>query len=382
MTSGEAVERVLFESAITPIVRTHPARLMEYARKVLTTPGDCSSCPHRFLVRERGLTRENVVIYVRMLRILGRNLRGHYCYGRDDEGYVFCYDRDSLPLIFETHVSVFSRIADVGFSVGKCHGNRQALYEMTARRGEENQRFWNSIVQGVLALKNTYQRTGLSSSRDILVAQYGHENVAIFLHGHQLKDFLRGRRPEQSAPGDMRLKEPAVIYLGHYHRLGVFRIPHCEGVICLGGSITFGPYLNLSEYHPEILSEMGFIKTRHNDDGLHFEVSRRRINLGQFREWRNEVLAAPPSIEARIEAVREQLRQGYKFVLPGNHDPMDEIYVHSSIAGRIPHGTLPQVESVANGDYAEFSQPELRIAKEMFTKMLVDEGYIPLGSGT
>jgi len=91
------VERGLFESAITPIIRIEPKRLLRYAGRKLASLRDCSSCEGKFLVRERGLTAENLAIYLRMVRILSRNRTKDYCYGSDEQerhSYASC---PSLP---------------------------------------------------------------------------------------------------------------------------------------------------------------------------------------------------------------------------------------------------------------------------------------------
>ena len=201
----------------------------------------------------------------------------------------------------------------------------------------------------------------------------------IFLHGHQLKDFLRGRRPEQAHRGEERLESPDLIYMGHYHRLGILAIPGCQSVVCLGGSLTFGAYMNLKQYYPEILSEIGNPTIVGDDEGrIRLDILRQEIDLDRFREDSRQVASNPVSIASRVESTRMQFRRGFKIILPGNHDPIDEIYVHQSITNRIDESTPLGPESTAFGDYADFEQVEMKTARRQFLSMLDEEGYVPL----
>lgn len=374
-----SVERQMFESAITPIIMVPPKKLMQYASRKLVSLKDCSSCQSEFIVREHGLTAQNLAIYLRMIKILSRNSTKDYCYGNDEEGGVLCYGRETLPFASSVQREVFSMIACAANSVRKCNGDKLLLKKLIAKGRRDNTSWWGSLSRGVLAMNNSYQRTGFSDSKDILTLRDKRGFVMIFLHGHQLKDFLRGRRPEQANRGQRMFDAPDYIHLGHFHRLGVLNIPGCRSLISLGGSWTYGAYANLKEYYPEILSDMGFSKTSKDDKGnFHMDFFRLEIDLEAFRKNSTQISSNPVSIAKRVEITRKQFRGGVKFVLPGNHDPIDEMYVHRS-AGKWDDPFNPEnLHGIACGDYADFQQVEMKTARRLFLSMLEEEGFAPI----
>jgi len=373
------LDRKLFESAISPIIRGSPSKLLQYGSKKLGAFMDCDSCQTRFLVREKGLTKENLAIYLRMFRIMGGARCGKCCFGIDKKEISLCYDFGSLSLVFDIHVNVFSRIANIGFSVGKCRGSKQTFLRLVSRRDQGDVAMWNELTQGILAMKNSYQRSGFEASKDILVARDLNSKTVIALHGHQLRGFHKGKRPEQKISTNMRLDEPDFVALGHYHKLGVFKIPHFKGVVCMGGSRIFGPYLSLGEYYPEILSEMGSVSWHWDDDyRLRLEIERTKIDIDKFREIFETNRRRPASIQRRVDAVRGDFRLGLKIILPGNHDPIDEAYAHESLIRKIPKSGPIPLDSMGYGDYIEFRKSEADRVEKEFKEMLAEEGFVPL----
>ena len=148
-------------------------------------------------------------------------------------------------------VGIFTQISTIAYTLKNCESKSLRFEKMYQITKSKTIKYWDIFDNGILALNNAFQKTEFENSKDILSISL-HKGKIVYLHGHQLKSFLRGRRPEQKDPTKNSKKSIDFISMGHFHKLGVFSIDKFGGLIIMSGSFLYPDI-----YFPEMLSHMG-----------------------------------------------------------------------------------------------------------------------------
>lgn len=349
-----------FKERIKPIIRAEPNKLSKYFQKNANI-FNCKNCNKTFFVKERGLTSENMSIIIRFIRMNSKKYYD-YCTGQDSDGFVLCYNREMVTLISDIHKEIFSQIANVLFTLKECKEKRIQYASQIIKTRRKIIKYWNSFDNGVRTVNNAYRKTIFANSKDILYVKIG-EFRTVILHGHQVKEFLEGKRPEQKVKPNS-LEEPIdLLIMGHYHRLGVFTVDQFDGLVSLSGSFVYPKY----GYFPEMLSEMGMCKPTFQRSGISFEIIRFRIDIKEMNKTiEKNILKRKPTLEEKIRLYENQCDVSWCFVL-GNHDPIDEIFIRKD-------GSFSGEQAM--GDLAEFTKAEIPVAKMMIENLLHKKGFI------
>jgi len=227
------------------------------------------------------------------------------------------------------------------------------------KKNKEAEKFWEKLNQGVQALINAYKKTKFLDSKDILNMKSSQGDM-IFLHGHQIKDLLNGKRDEQREIRKYN-ESPYLIMMGHYHKLGVFSLDNQESIVLMNGC-----YLTPKIYFPELLSNIGEGKLGYYSGKFSLLIDRyvdnKQPNICKDYLKNLEILA----LEKRFEFFNN-LKEAL-FILPGNHDAFDEVFVKATIA-KLFFGM---------GDYVDLSFEEYSPAKEYCTNFFRENDFIPI----
>ena len=358
--NAKAIFRKKFEKKITPIIRTKPENLSKYFSKHCSAIRECNICEETKLVREKGLTIENISIYIRFIRMWGGN-QFQYCLGIDLNGFTLCYDRELIPLITRIHKEIFSHISTVAYTLNK-----------SEKKNKKTKKYWNSINSGILALNNAYRKTKFENSRDILTISLPMCNI-VMLHGHQLKTFLRGERPEQKPSKKYPNSSIDILVIGHFHKLGVLSVDGFDGLVIMQGSFLYPENV----YFPEMLSHMGVCSMKINSQTstVNFTILRQIIDVHEMKKTIDENVNNPITFENKINFFKKL--RGLGCLLPGNHDPFDEIYLKDDIKINNLNSKIIY-EMIGYGDYVEFTPSEMNDAKKYVPQILEEIKFKPI----
>jgi len=356
--------RSQFEVEVKSILGIGTEELQRYFEEKCLNLNDCNTCNAQYLIKERGLTKENISIYLRFIKIFGGNSHS-YCLGADADGFVLCYGRDMIPIITRIHKEIFSQISIVAYTLSVCHTEKQHYASLISKASKKTTKFWNIAEQGVLALNNAYRRTKFKNSKDILHISLPYDEL-VFLHGHQLNDFLRGQRSEQKQKRKYPHDSISIVQMGHFHHLGVFTFNGFDGLIVLVGSLLYPE----RGYFPEMLSQMGTIKMRLKGSKIRFVIHRLKISNEQIKDDLKRHRKKPWTFRMKMDLFRK-ICQSCWYIVPGNHDSFDEVYMNKAIS---------KIEdllsaSIGLGDYIEFTLDEFYYAKKCCLELLKAENF-------
>jgi len=362
--------RTQFEEKIIPLIRTTPKHLSVYFNKKCAPVNHCEKCRMSYLVKEKGLTEENISIYVRFIRIWGGS-HFEYCIGVDSDGYTLCYGREVIPLITQIHKEIFSQISTVAYTLRNSEDKSLRFEEMYQTTKSKTIKYWNIFDNGILALNSAYKKTEFEDSKDILSISLHKSNI-VFLHGHQLKSFSRGERLEQKYPTKYPDKSIDFISMGHFHKLGVFSIDKFGGLITMTGSSLYPDI-----YFPEMISHIGscVMKIDRQTYETSFIIKRNLIDNNEMEETKKKNKDYPMTFNEKIDVFRKLCKDSW-CILPGNHDSFDEIYFKNHIDIRnLNLHLLNESGILGNGDYIDFVSSELEDGKKHIFKILNEENF-------
>lgn len=359
--------RSQFEEKIEPIIGINPQDLSKYFEKRCKNLSDCSKCGESLFVKESGLTKENISILLKSIRDLVGGLYDH-CVGTENDELVFCYERKLIPTTTKIQKEIFYSIETVSYvlrNYGLYESRYKKVYE---KKREELRRIFNEIEHGVLSLNKSFKRTKLENTTDMLNTKTWEGDI-VHLHGHQLKRFIRGERPEQKLPVKYKNESIGFIHLGHFHRLGVISVDNFPGIVSLGGTFLL-PYK--TGYHPEMLSHIGLVGYKVRDKKTKLTVRRNMINESEMEETVQSNIQNPRSLEDRINNFREDCKK-FEILIPGNHDLFEEIYCKKGCGFREGITCLIHL-----GDSVEFSESEKSDSRRIIGQILEEEQFIPI----
>ncbi len=354
-----------FNKKIEPIIGIHPERLREYFKLNCPNLHDCSNCNNQVLIQEKGLTLENISIFLIFLRKFKANQK-YYCIGSDKNGFILCYLWKLLPIITRIHREIFSNLDDVLFSLVKSKDNKIDYSSIYNKRKIQSEKYWNNLKEGVFSLISSYKRTTFKESKDILVVNSSFGDF-VYLHGHQISQFLRGKREEQKVLKRNKDIFPFIINLGHYHKLGVFLFGNHKTIVNLLGSSLYPRH---GAYFPEILSHVGtstFEVYKKNFKLIINRASLKEVNIKKkIKDDEKRVLSFSDKMGLLDDHFRNLIA-----LLPGNHDPFDEVYIRKNLSEK---GCLPLI---GMGDYIELSEEEIIKSEEYFLNFFKRNNFIP-----
>ena len=369
--SAKSTIRSQFEKKIIPIIRTEPKSLSTYLEKKCAPINNCETCKYPNLINETGLTEENVSIYARFIRMWGKG-KFEYCVGADSYGYSLCYGRELVPLITRIHREIFSQISNLAYTLKKCETKQFLNFEdMHTKSKNEIIKYWNNFDNGIFSLNNAYQKTEFKNSKDILKIPTSEGDI-VYLHGHQLKSFLQGKRFEQKSKTKIIQKSIAILQIGHYHKLGVFSINGFDGLVISNGFL--GPH---SVYFPEMLSQVGNCISTINKGKISYVIRRKMIDIDEINKTIEESTKKHNTFEKKIEFFKN-LCKIYSIILPGNHDAFDEIYLKDTF--NIENFDSKNPINIGLGDYIDFTSSEKDDGEKRILEILDEENFKPIST--
>lgn len=195
----------------------------------------------------------------------------------------------------------------------------------------------------------------------------------VMLHGHQLKTFLRGERPEQKPSKKYPNSSIDILVIGHFHKLGVLSVDGFDGLVIMQGSFLYPENV----YFPEMLSHMGVCSMKINSQTstVNFTILRQIIDVHEMKKTIDENVNNPITFENKIIFFKKL--RGLGCLLPGNHDPFDEIYLKDDIKINNLNSKIIY-EMIGYGDYVEFTPSEMNDAKKYVPQILEEIKFKPI----
>ena len=342
-------------------IDTYLNEYFSYKKKFLP---NCKSCKEKYFVKESGLTKENIKIYHYFLERWNLN-KNKYCMGCNNGFYCLCYNRNLIPVISNIYRNVFSKMANISYTITK-YGLEK--YNLNIYKTEkEIETFWNNVDNSISAFINVILHKTIKHVEDYIIIK-SRNGLQIYLHGHQLKDFLQGKRIEQKYLGGKKIsKTIEFISLGHLHKLSIHTFSGFNGVICFNGSSLFPKN---SIWFPELISNNGQIAYGNDNYRPYFEINRLPFTNIEMENVIYYNKKNPRTYEQKIQGFRRMIKP-FSIMLPGNHDMFNEVYIRKNFNDSLMGG-------IALGDYCEFDITEKEKATKECLGILREEGFITL----
>jgi hypothetical protein len=364
-----------FEKRISYIIKGTPSEISLYFFRNIIDLKICSYCGEHFFIKEIGLTKENISILFRCLH-MNHIQTTDYCIGFENQVYTLCYKKELCEFMTTIRLRIFNRISNIAFSLMTSELLNRNYQEIVDKAESEVDLFWRNMVNGILALNNIYKKNQFKRSMDILTIQIKDGDI-VLLHGHQIEQFRKGIRPEKRDTTHVIDIPIKYVYIGHYHRLGIFKFTEFQGIVCIGGSMLY-PHTRVRTrendylyYFPEMISDMGTLHYKIDGGNVSFIVERMIIDIDhaitQIVKNETEML----SIDDRLDLLIPKFKV-MSYVLPGNHDPFDIIYINKNniLNDELSFG-------IGMGDYIKIFPDEYEEARGKYVKMFSEMGYEP-----